>query len=285
MEIRENATYPYPIWGRPNDFNGPDPDGVPKLTPNDATNEFVFEYKVTVENEGINRLIAENKATYKCIVECPPTYFLLMAEGLSTNMTVRIPADQVHKRITIKVLIIATEDIIGCDYLDVNDIYEGVVDYPKGGVIADIDNLTYKLKQKDNDTDLSNIFYTLAADVPNVEYYVGNTHIVIKYPKESKMAFNSVEGICPTVIEAAFVYPALIFALSMLPDYYPSEQDWVYYLTNIVDDYCTKNNMEIPDKYKLDITDIYSIANNCLSNVHVMLLDETKKIIDQAMEG
>lgn len=54
MEIRENATYPYPIWGLPNgDFNGPDPDGTYELHLDDASNEFVLDYKVTVENEGI----------------------------------------------------------------------------------------------------------------------------------------------------------------------------------------------------------------------------------------
>ena len=38
MEIRENATYPYPIWGLPNgDFNGPDPDGTYELHLDDAS--------------------------------------------------------------------------------------------------------------------------------------------------------------------------------------------------------------------------------------------------------
>ena len=33
-----------------------------------------------------------------------------------------------------------------------------------------------------------------------------------------------------------------------------------------------------------NLDEIYDIANASLSNVHVMLLDETKKVIDQAME-
>ena len=55
MEIRENATYPYPIWGLPNDdFNGPEPDGTHKMNLDAGSNEFVLDYTVTVENEGIN---------------------------------------------------------------------------------------------------------------------------------------------------------------------------------------------------------------------------------------
>ena len=284
MEIRENATYPYPIWGLHEDFNGQEPDGTYKMYLDEASNEFVLDYAITVENEGIKRLIAEEKATYKCVVECVPTYFLLMQEEHSPIFQVRIPANKVHKRITAKVLVIATKDIDGCDYLDVNEIYEGIVDYPKGGVVAYIDNLSFDLQQKDNDTDLSRIFRTKAADVQRVEYSVNDKHIVIKYPKESKTAFESVEGNCPAVIEAAFVFPALVYALSLLPQKHQSDMDWVYYLKNIVDDYCSKNNMDIPENYKMEIDEIYDIANAVLSKVHTILLDETKKVIDQALE-
>lgn len=284
MEIRENATYPYPIWGMHNDFNGLEPEGTYNMHLEETTNELVFDYSITVENEGIKRLIAEEKATYKCVVECVPTYFLLMKEEQAPFIQVRIPADKVYKRLTVKVLVIATKDIYGCNYLDVSDIYEGVVDYPKGGVVAYIDNLSFDLQQKDNDTDLSRIFRTKAADVQRVEYSVNDKHVVIKYPKDSKIAFESVEGNCPAVIEAAFVFPALVFALSLLPQKYQSEMDWVYYLKNIVDDYCAKNNMDVPENYKLEIEEIYDVANAVLSKVHESMLDETKKVIDQAME-
>ena len=73
-------------------------------------------------------------------------------------------------------------------------------------------------------------------------------------------------------------------ALSVLSQHYRSDRDWVYYLRNIVDDYCSKIDMPVPEDYKLDLDDICDIANASLSNVHLMLLDETKKVIDQAME-
>lgn len=285
MEIRENATYPYPIWGLPNgDFNGPEPDGKYNLHLDNKTNEFVLDYNVTTENEGITRLISEEKAVYKCVVECVPTYFLLMKEANKPEFQVRIPANKVHKRITAKILVVAIKDIDCCNYLDVNEIYDGVVDYPKGGVIAYIDNLSFDLQQKDNDTDLSKIFRTKAADVQKVEYSIDGERIIIKYPKSSKDEFETVESTCPSIIEAAFVFPALIYALSLLPQHCHSERDWVYYLKNIVDDYFGNFNMDIPENYKLEMDEIYDIANASLTNVHVMLLDETKKVIDQAME-
>ena len=183
MEIRENATYPYPIWGLHDGFKGPEPEGTYSMEPDVATNEFVFNYTVTTENEGIKRLIAENKAVYKCIVECIPTYYLQMVEKTAPDIQVRIPTDKIHKRLIVKILVVATEDIVGCDYLDVNEIYEGIVDYPKGGIIAYIDDLSFNLQQKDNDTDLSKIFKTLSADVQKVEYSVDGSRVVIKTQK------------------------------------------------------------------------------------------------------
>lgn len=284
MDIRENATYPYPIWGLHDDFIGPKPDGEYKMYLDDATNDFVLNYNVTIMNEGINRLISENKAIYKCIIECVPTYYLQIHEQPTPQIEVRIPADKVFKRLTVKILIIATQDIKGCNYLNVDEIYEGVVDYPKGGVIADIDKITFNLQQKDNNTDLSNIFRTLAAEVDNVEYDVQGQRVVIKYPKALKDTFDSVEDICPAVIESAFVFPALVYALSVLHNYYPSDKNWVYYLTNIVDDYFISKGVYDRDSYEFEPEEIYDIANASLSKVHSVLLEEVKRVIDQAME-
>lgn len=278
MEIRENATYPYPIWGLHDDFMGPEPEATFEMRLDKNTNEFVLDYTITTTNEGIERLIAEHKATYKCIVECITTYYLQMQEQSTPVFQVRIPAEKVHKNITVKMLVIATQEIVGCDYLDVNEIYEGVVDYPKGGAIAFIDKILFDLQQRDNDTDLSKIFRTLAADVQKVEYSIAGEHIVIKYPKESKNNLISVEGICPAIIEAAFVFPAFVYALFQLDEHKASNNDWVVYLKNMVDDFYGGEERE---DYKLEVQEVYDIANTYFPGVHTSMLSQAKNIIDQ----
>lgn len=56
MEIKDSATYPYPIWGLNDDYLGPEPDGIPTMSRDSVTNEFVFDYKLTTGNAGIARL-------------------------------------------------------------------------------------------------------------------------------------------------------------------------------------------------------------------------------------
>lgn len=52
MEIKDSATYPYPIWGLNDDYLGPEPDGIPTMSRDSVTNEFVFS-SCKSEREGI----------------------------------------------------------------------------------------------------------------------------------------------------------------------------------------------------------------------------------------
>lgn len=284
MEIKDTATYPYPIWGLNDDFLGPEPDGNYKMSIDSVTNEFVFDYEVTTINEGVARLIDEDKARYKCIVECNKTYFLEMKESKEPKFQLRFPTDKVFKNYSVKVLVVSIKNVEACDYLKLNEVWEGVVDYPKGSVVANIDKIEFNTKQQDNVSDLSQIFSSLPTDVDEVEYSVEGSRIVIKYPQNSKDNFESVESNLASVIESSFVFPALVYALGRLHEFIPilETHDWAYYLKNIVDDYDT--NIGSETEYKLDMQQIFDIANYVFRNLHIDMLAETKRVIDQALE-
>lgn len=286
MEIKDTATYPYPIWGLNDDYLGLEPDGIPTMSRDSVTNEFVFDYKLTTDNAGIARLIKEDKARYKCIVECSATYFLYMKEFKESKFQLRFSTDKVFKKYTVKVLVVAIKNIEECDYLEVNELYEGSVDYPKGAVIANIDKIEYHTKQKDNVSDLSQIFRSLPADVDEVRYSVDSARIVIKYPQSAQENFESVEKGIASVIEGAFVFPGLVYALGRLAEFIPliDDYDWVYYLKNIVDDYAEVKHAVIDSEYKMDMQQIFEIANYVFRNLHTDLLIDTSKVIDQAFD-
>ena len=286
MEIKDTATYPYPIWGLNDDFLGPEPDGKYNMSIDPVSNEFIFDYELTTINEGIARLIAEDKARYKCIVECNKTYFLEMKEFKEPKFQLRFPTDKVFKNYSVKVLAISIKNVEACDYLELSEVWEGVADYPKGSVIANIDKVEFNTKQKDNVSDLSQIFRSLPAEVDEVTYSVDGTRIVIKYPQESRGNFESVESNLPSVIESSFVFPALVYALGRLSEFIPviDNYDWAYYLKNIVDDYADVKNTTIDQDYKLDMQQVFDIANYVFRNLHTDTLEETKRVIDQALE-
>lgn len=286
MEIKDNATYPYPIWGLNDDFLGPEPEGKPDMALDPVSNEFVFEYELKTINEGIARLIAEDKARYKCVIECSKTYFLEMKEFKEPKFQLRFPTDKVFKNYSVRVLVVAIRNIEACDYLELSEVWEGAADYPKGSVVAYIDKIEYNTKQKDNVSDLSQIFRSLPTDVDEVKYSVDGSKIVIKYPQNSKVFFESVENNLASVIESSFVFPALVYALGRLHEFIPviDDYDWAYYLKNIVDDYVEVKNTTIESEYKLDMQQVFDIANYVFRNLHTDMLEEAKRVIDQALE-
>ena len=117
MEIKDTATYPYPIWGVNDDFLGPEPEGTPTMSLDPVTNEFIFDYKLNTINEGVARLVSENKARYKCIIECNTTYYLQMEEFVEPSFKVRIPTDKVFKKYTVKVLVVARSKVETVDFI------------------------------------------------------------------------------------------------------------------------------------------------------------------------
>lgn len=286
MEIKDTATYPYPIWGLNDDFLGPEPDGKYNMSIDSVTNEFVFDYELTTINEGVARLVEEDKARYKCIVECNKTYFLEMKEFKEPKFQLRFPTDKVFKNYSVKVLVVSKKNVEVCDYLELSEVWEGVADYPKGSVIANIDKIEFNTKQQDNVSDLSQIFRSLPADVDEVKYSVEGTRIVIKYPQDSKAYFESVENNLASVIESSFVFPALVYALGRLHEFIPviDNYDWAYYLKNIVDDFVEVKSTTIDPEYNLDMQQIFDIANYVFRDLHTDMLEEAKRVIDQALD-
>ena len=69
MDIKTTATYPYPIWGLPDNYKGDDPAGERKGLKKDTDEDvFILEYEVTTHNEGVDRLIADKLASYLCLI-------------------------------------------------------------------------------------------------------------------------------------------------------------------------------------------------------------------------
>ena len=89
-----------------------------------------------------------------------------------------------------------------------------------------------------------------------------------------------------SVIEGAFVFPGLVYALGRLAEFIPliDDYDWVYYLKNIVDDYAEVKHAVIDPEYKMDMQQIFEIANYVFRNLHTDLLIDTSKVIDQAFD-
>ena len=55
-------------------------------------------------------------------------------------------------------------------------------------------------------------------------------------------------------------------------------------MKNIVDDYAEVKHAVIDSEYKIDMQQIFEIANYVFRNLHTDLLADTSKVIDQAFD-
>ena len=276
MDIKESATYPYPIWGLHDSFLGEAPQvGGKSLTENNETNTLDISFEVTTHNIGIDRLISEGKAKYKCVIECSATYFQMNADFEEPRIKVSVPYDKVYNRFSVKTFIVATQEIIQCDYLELDDIYEGIADYPKGGIIAYIDEFTVTLKQRNNASDLSKIVKIMKANVSSVKNVYNGDRIVIKIPMTYGQRFDVVVSLCPAVIESTFVFNALVQGIYKLREETDTSKDWVFYLQQFVKECDEKGIINLDnEEYKIELDDIVTIVEHLLGSPQLNALDD-----------
>ena len=276
MDIKESATYPYPIWGLHNSFLGDVPEVSEKVSVhNYEKNSIDISFEVTTRNAGIDRLIEEGRAKYDCIVKCSTTYYLQHNYFESPNIKISVPTEQVHKRFDIQTIIVATEEIIQCDYLEIVEIYEGYADYPKGAVIAYIDECSVSVKQHNHASDLSKIISVTKTNANSVKNVFSENKIIIKIPETHVPQYVTTEAHYPSVIASNLVYTALVQAFYKLRDNTDDSKDWVFYLRQYVKE-CDENGIISLDNddYILEFDDIFTIVDHLLDNPLIAALDE-----------
>ncbi len=280
MEIRESATYPYPIWGLHGAYLSEKPKngGTHTVEIDDGTNVLKLHYDVTCHESGIDRLISDGKAVYQCIVECPTTYYLLHQEFKEQTFDISIPLEKIYKRCTVKIIIVACQDIIDCDYLNLDEVYGESVSFDKGAVLAGIDDFTISLQQSNSAADLSMIICIMSSEVDNVKYDFSGKRIVVKIPFVYDTLYNRVEDLCPGAIEASLVYSALVQAIFKLRESPDKRLDWVFYLMRYLEELSDDNVITLQeDNYELELEDIYMVVDKLLSKPMLRAIEDVSK--------
>ena len=281
MDIKTTATYPYPIWGLPDNYKGDDPAGHRVgLKKNTDENVFILEYEVTTHNEGVDRLITEKRASYLCIIQCSSTYYTQIEKREESCFTVKIPCSKVNKRFSVKIEIVATENIDSCNYLDVDDFYEGVVDYQKGAMIAMVDKFNVSLTPSDDMANLSKFVKYEYANVQKVTNVIDDI-ILIQLPYSYEDAGKLVLNQCPNVFEAMLVRNALIEAVYKLRTCYDDDKkDWIFYLTQFIKQMVSEEELTEEEGYDYSIGDVLQIVDKILPDVMLNALEEVKEKIE-----
>lgn len=281
MDIRTSATYPYPIWGLPDNFKGDDPSGRRvDLRKNVDEDVFELEYEITSHNEGIDRLISEKLASYLCIIQCSSTYYTQIEKKEDASFMVKIPCSKVNKRFTVKIEIVAIEKIDSCDYLEVDEFYEGIVDYQKGAMIAMVDKFNVSLTPSDDMANLSKIVKYEYANVQRVTNVIEDI-ILIQLPYSYENTGKTVLNQCPNVFEAILVRNALIEAVYSLRSRHDEEgTDWIFYLKQFINNMVSEGDLYESEDYDYPIKEVIQIVDKILPDVMLNALSDVKERVE-----
>lgn len=281
MDIKTTATYPYPIWGLPDNYKGDNPSGQRiGLEKNVEEDVFVLDYEVTSHNEGVDRLISEGLASYLCIIQCTSTYYTQIEKSKNSRFSVKIPCSKVNKRFSVKIEIVAIENIESCGYLDVDDFYEGVVDYQKGAMIAMVEKFTVSLTPSDDMANLSRFVKYEYANVQKVTNVIDDI-ILIQLPYSYENTGKIVLNQCSNVFEAILVRNALIEAVSSLHSYHDDEsKEWVFYLKQFINTMVSDGDLYESEEYEYPINEVLQIVDKILPDVMLNALNDVKDIIE-----
>ena len=185
-----------------------------------------------------------------------------------------------NKRFSVKIEIVATENINSCNYLDVDDFYEGVVDYQKGAMIAMVDKFNVSLTPSDDMANLSKFVKYEYANVQKVTNVIDDI-ILIQLPYSYENAGKLVLYQCPNVFEAMLVRNALIEAVYKLRSCYDDDKrDWIFYLTQFIKQMVSEDELPKLEDYDYPISEVIQIVDKILPNVMLSALDEVKEKIE-----
>lgn len=281
MDIKLSATYPYPIWGLSDNFKGDDPSGHRVDLKKDIEEDvFILDYEMLSHNEGVDRLIHEKLASYFCIIQCTSTYYTQIEKREESHFTVKIPCSKVNKRFSVKIEIVATQKIEGCDYLDVDEFYEGIVDYQKGAMIAMVDKFNVSLTPSDDMANLSRIVKYEFANVQKITNIIDDI-ILIQLPYSYEDIGKTVLSQCPNVFEAILVRNALIEAVYNLRTYHDDEdKNWVFYIKQFINNLVSEGELPDSEDYDYSINEVIQVVDKILPDVMLNALSDVKERIE-----
>ncbi len=264
--------YPYPVLaGFNDDYIGSSFNivGIIQSYPN----EIIVRMKPTLVNDGLKKLISEQKAYYAMHIECPLTSYRKIVRVPEEGMEFTIPADDIEGPISLCPFIIADTLIENYTNKNLNEDYEGATfDLEKGNVLAIGQEIQTRV-EKEND-DLANVPSIFAVteikDPERTDILIDNTgnKINIQLPTktftEFKLAMSNPNSI--VVIHSMIIIPALMKCFDDMKSkpeeiYTFEDRRWFRALKKAM----KKINFELTEENVLSL-DSFSVAQKLMDN-------------------
>lgn len=264
MKIKDNISYPYPIWGWKDDYSSSiteDDFAIRDISDKDF---FIYELELFVKNADLEKLISEEKAVYACIAECSETFRLYSFKSKEPKFQIKIPRKEVNNIVEGKWMILSTEAVTNFESGLLNRDYDGKASFPLGAMLAYITSFDINITICDELRSLDEIFVVVKnMDTNDIKYTFDDNKIKIKLPEDLLSIFNNYGGKYSSAMHSTIVMQALIIAISKIKEIDDS-LDWVHILKQYINTMDSENIPSTDDDENYSLEQCMEIANYIL---------------------
>lgn len=215
-----------------------DSDFQASLKSSKTQNTYIFEASCVTSCEGINQLIADNKARFAFHFECPTTRFRKVFTSFNTDFTFQLEADYIEGKVQLCSFILAAEDIPEYSLPEFHPDYDNHIFYiKKGDVLAiDAERTFFAEKEIDPLKRIPSIFSIQPNRSENalpLDMDSSGHKIIIKLSEDNFEHYKTIslnQNLQP-LLSSLIIMPALVSILEMIKneedlDFDPEECRW-----------------------------------------------------------
>ena len=219
MDIRAKL-YPYPVLSADND-DYVDSEFSFEVSAVQQVREIELDLKLTLKNDGLQRLIDCDEAVFLYHIECSKTCYRETVETSETNFKKSIADKKLNGRVSICLFIVATKSLKGYSNTDFNEDYMGMsFDVDRGGILAVGGQVNIQVTKEAEELSKVPSIFTICRSATQTEddamqINLDRDKIVITLCDES---FKNYKILCNNtsklpIFHAMVIIPALIYTL------------------------------------------------------------------------
>lgn len=231
----QNRSFPYPVLRLENsDYIGC--DYISEIELSDRITNILIEFKTRLDNEDLNKLLAEEKIEFVYRIECPKTYYREIIRTSDEHIKFNLDNNNLLEEVKIDSIIVAKKEILNFYSKDFHEDFKDTkFDFTIGNILGIGKSIIFKSDKNINDLySVDSIFSIVRRDVDQeAGMRVGinsNEKIQVSLFKSdyNKYAILVKSPRYKSILNTMIVLPALIWVfenIKLSEEFYESNKD------------------------------------------------------------
>lgn len=279
-----DISLPYPVLGVNDDiYPLLEDDCIQIGSPIKSAKDYVFEVKLSHQNEEIRQLVNEGFADYVCEVSCKETFLRKCFTSQHPFFKINLARRDVNGRINFNCFIAVKKTIVAYTNKGFNEDYSGFsFDLSKGDLLAVFPAASYNASIKYDKLFAAGSFMQIieaSDDVDKTWFNLEEDRIYIELPHVLFEQYRKIGNQFPEIVHSSLVHNALVYALSNLKSYEDSGKLWADSLMQRMAEPELQPYSELDDMFN-----VFKAADIILQDPYKRLLDSMEKINDNLKE-